>query len=83
VTIDLTAHVRAGDGVWWGQGGAESLPLVGALLDQLGAIGPVRAFSGLSLNRRLREELPEGLTLTSYGAMGELRAVSRPVGSRS
>lgn len=74
--IDLAPYVHAGDGVWWGQAGAEPLPLVGSLLDQLDTIGPVRAFSGLSLNRRLRE-LPDGLTLTSYGAMGELRAAGR------
>lgn len=70
--IDLTAHVRAGDGVWWGQAGAEAVPLVDALLDQVAGIGPVRAFSGLTFNRRLRE-VPAQLTLTSYGAMGELR----------
>ncbi|WP_121712115.1 acetyl-CoA hydrolase/transferase C-terminal domain-containing protein [Streptomyces sp. E5N91] len=76
MTIDLTAHVRSGDGIWWGQGAAEPFPLVDALLDQLEAIGPVRAFSGLTLNRRFRAHLPRELALTSYGAMGELRAVS-------
>lgn len=74
--IDLRPHVRAGDGVWWSQAGAEATPLVDALLDQVADIGQVRAFSGLTFNRRLRE-LPENLALTSYGAMGELRAVSR------
>ncbi|MCW2718482.1 acetyl-CoA hydrolase/transferase C-terminal domain-containing protein [Pseudonocardia sp.] len=71
--IDLTGHVRAGDGVWWSQAGAEATPLVDALLDQVGEIGPVRGFCGLSLNRRLGRELPAGLVMTSYGAMGELR----------
>lgn len=77
MTLDLGRFVRAGDGVWWGQGAAEPFPLVDGLLDQLGAIGAVRAFSGLSLNPRLRAELPAELALTSYGAMGELRAASR------
>jgi acyl-CoA hydrolase len=70
--IDLRPFIRAGDGVWWSQAGAEATPLVDALLDQVADIGPVRAFSGLTFNRRLRE-VPEQLTLTSYGAMGELR----------
>jgi acyl-CoA hydrolase len=74
--LDLRAHVRPGDGVWWSQAAAEATPLVDALLDQLPSIGPVTAFCGLTFNRRLRD-LPDDLALTSYGAMGELRAVSR------
>jgi acyl-CoA hydrolase len=75
--IDLRTHVAAGDGVWWGQGGAEPEPLVNALLDQVHAIGPVRAFCGLTWNPRLSEDLPDGLTVLSYGGLGELRRLSR------
>ncbi len=74
--MELFRHIRAGDGVWWSQAGGEAVPLVDALLDQVADIGPVRAFCGLSFNRRLRD-LPPQVRLTSYGAMGELRAVSR------
>lgn len=70
--IDLRSHIRPGDGVWWSQAGGEATPLVDALVDQVGDIGPVRAFCGLTFNRRLRE-VPAELTLVSYGAMGELR----------
>jgi acyl-CoA hydrolase len=70
--IDLRPHIQEGDGVWWSQAGAEATPLVDALLDQVADIGRVRAFSGLSFNRRLRD-VPSELTLVSYGAMGELR----------
>ncbi len=73
--IDLRAHMRAGDGVWWSQAGAEATPLVDALLDQVADIGPVRAFCGLTLNRRLADP-PAQLSLVSYGAMGELRRAS-------
>ena len=59
-------HIGPGDGVWWGQAGAEATPLVDALLDS-GV--PVRAFCGLTVNPRLRT-----LALTSYGALGQLRA---------
>lgn len=73
---DLSRHIRPGDGVWWSQAAAEATPLVDALLDQVGGIGPVRAFCGLTFNRRLRD-LPPELTVTSYGAMGELRRTPR------
>ncbi|GAA3237333.1 acetyl-CoA hydrolase/transferase C-terminal domain-containing protein [Pseudonocardia petroleophila] len=70
--IDLRRHVAAGDGVWWGQAAAEATPLVDALHAQVGDIGAVRGFCGIAPHRRDR---PPGLTLVSYGAMGELRRV--------
>ncbi|MFJ9173784.1 acetyl-CoA hydrolase/transferase family protein [Streptomyces sp. NPDC102360] len=75
--LDLTRHIRAGDGVWWGQGSAEPEPLVNALLDQADAIGPVRAFSGLTWNERLSGNLPPNLTVLSYGGLGRLRGLSK------
>jgi acyl-CoA hydrolase len=75
--IDLAAHIRAGDGVWWGQAGAEPEPLVNALLDQVDGIGPVRAFSGMTWNERLAGDLPRSLTVLSYGGLGQLRGLSR------
>jgi acyl-CoA hydrolase len=75
--IDLTPYVRTGDGIWWGQGGAEPEPLVTALLDQADAIGDLRAFCGLTWNERLSRDLPEALTVISYGGLGELRRLSR------
>ncbi len=59
--LDLRPHVREGDGVWWGQAGAEATPLVDALLDQLGDIGRVRGFCGLTFNPRLGGDLPAEL----------------------
>jgi acyl-CoA hydrolase len=75
--IDLTRLVSAGAGVYWSQGAAEPEPLIHALLDQVPSIGPVRAFCGLSWDRRLGEDLPEELSLLSYGAMGTLRSAAR------
>jgi acyl-CoA hydrolase len=75
--LDLTRWIRPGSGVWWGQASAEPEPLVNALLEQADAIGPVRAFCGLSWNERLSGGLPPSLTLLSYGALGQLRALSR------
>lgn len=75
--LDLTPYIRPGDGVWWGQAGAEPEPLVDALLDQADAIGGLRAFCGLSWNERLSRDLPSSVTLLSYGGLGDLRRLSR------
>jgi len=79
--IDLRKLLRAGDGVYWGQGGAEPEPLVNALLEQVEDIGPVKAFCGLTWNARLSGDLPhslpDNLTVLSYGGLGELRLLSR------
>jgi acyl-CoA hydrolase len=75
--LDLAPYIRPGDGVWWGQGPAEPEPLVNALLDQADAIGPVRAFTGMTWNERLSGGLPRGLTMLSYGGLGRLRGLSK------
>lgn len=75
--IDLAPFVRAGQGVWWGQAGAEPTPLVHALLEQVSSIGPVSAFVGLTWDARLTTDIPSELTLVSYGALGELRKPSK------
>ncbi|MDN5861531.1 MAG: 4-hydroxybutyrate CoA-transferase [Pseudonocardia sp.] len=74
--IDVSRHIRPGDGIWWSQAAAEPTPLVDALLAEAPALGPLTAFCGLTFNRRIRD-LPDNLRVTSYGAMGELRAASR------
>lgn len=75
--MDLARHIRAGDGVWWAQAGAEPLPLVTMLMEQVSAIGPVRAFVGLTLNSHLVDNLPPEISVVSYGGLGSLRELSR------
>lgn len=75
--IDLGAYIKDGDGVWWSQGAAEPDGLVAALVDQIDNIGAVRAFSGLTWNSRLVGQLPAGLSVISYGGLGELRRLSK------
>jgi acyl-CoA hydrolase len=75
--IDLSPYVRAGTGIWWSQASAEPTPLVHALLDQADELGPVHAFSGMSWNERLTTALPASVALSSYGALGALRALSK------
>ena len=66
----------------WGQGRAEPEPLVNALLDQAGAIGRLRAFSGLSWNDAAGRHVPATLRMLSYGGLGELRRLSQAAGLR-
>jgi acyl-CoA hydrolase len=75
--IDLSTYVRPGSGVWWTQAGGEPTPLVHALLDQADDLGPVRAFVGISWDERLTTEPPAGLDVESYGALGDLRLLSK------
>ncbi len=74
--IDLRGIVRAGDGVWWSQTSAEPTVLVRALLDQVGDIGPVRAFVGMTWDPGISRELPDEVSVVSYGGLGELRRLS-------
>lgn len=75
--IDVDAFLHPGNGVWWGQGSAEPEPLVNQMLDAVDRIGPIRAFSGLTWNERLTRDIPDNLTVVSYGGLGELRRLSR------
>jgi len=74
--IDLSRHIRPGSGIWWSQASAEPTVLVHALLDQADWLGPVRAFCGLSWDERLTTQLPDSITVISYGALGGLRQLS-------
>ncbi|MDR7254251.1 acyl-CoA hydrolase [Nocardioides sp. BE266] len=47
------------------------------MLDAVDRVGPIRAFSGLTWNERLSGDLPDGLTVLSYGGLGQLRQLSR------
>ncbi|RFA10501.1 4-hydroxybutyrate CoA-transferase [Subtercola boreus] len=75
--IDLTGLIHAGDEIWWSQTSAEPTPLVHALLDQLHDIGPVTAFVGLTFDKRITRNPPPELSIVSYGALGDLRHLSK------
>ncbi|TPG36517.1 acetyl-CoA hydrolase/transferase family protein [Mycolicibacterium hodleri] len=75
--IDLSAYLHAGDGVWWGQAAAEPRPLVDALITQSPRIGPLRVFTGLSWNDQLVHSIPVGVSMVSYGGLGELRQLGK------
>jgi len=75
--LDFSALLGPGDGLWWSQAGAEPEPLVNVLLDQAESIGQLSVFCGLSWNKRLAGRIPDGLSVVSYGGLGQLRSLSR------
>jgi acyl-CoA hydrolase len=68
---DLGRFIRPGDGVLWGQACAEPVVLVDAFLRLAHEISPLSAFLGLSW-RDFSEQIPTGLRVLSYGALGRL-----------
>jgi acyl-CoA hydrolase len=73
--LDLGRYVRPGDGVVWGQACAEPVVLVDAFLRLAHQISPLSAFLGLSW-RDFAEQVPAGLRVISYGALGRLGRVT-------
>ncbi|MGH8013723.1 MAG: acetyl-CoA hydrolase/transferase family protein, partial [Candidatus Binataceae bacterium] len=69
--LDLGELIRPNDGVVWGQGAGEPLPLIEALVAQRHRIGPVLAFiGGISYNNTIAPEHTDGIRFSAFGAMG-------------
>lgn len=64
--VDLTRWIRTGDRILWGQGNAEPLSLVQALIDQRHRVGRCKAFIGMHQSGLLRPEHADSIELTSY-----------------
>jgi len=73
--LDLSAYIRAGDMVTWGQASAEPQTLVETLIEQRHDLGGVDAFVGLSLSGLLKPEHCDAIRPVSYGALGTTRAL--------
>src|SRR5690606_3791629 len=69
--IDLSRYVRAGDTIWWNQGTAEPLTLTESLVRQRAAIGPCRAFLGVTSSATLQAGHSDFLSLLSYCGLGQ------------
>ena len=72
--LDLSAWVRPGDGVVWGQACAEPVALTSLLASQAADIGPLTAFLGVTLSDALEPLAMQSVTLTAYCASGRNRA---------
>ena len=69
-TLDLSAYIRVGDRITWGQGTGEPLRLIESLVEQRAAIGHVEVFLGISLVDTFQSEHFDHIHLISYGAVG-------------
>jgi acyl-CoA hydrolase len=76
--LDLGGIIRPGEQIVWGQGAGEPASLVEKLLEQRHRLGPADVFlAGVRSRRSLKPEHADVLTFTSFGAMGNLVALSR------
>ncbi|WP_405150616.1 acetyl-CoA hydrolase [Sphaerisporangium sp. NBC_01403] len=75
--LDLSAHVRPGDTVIWGQACAEPLTLTERLIEQRAAIGGFRCFLGAPASGTIRPEHADHVSFLSYCGSGGNRALYR------
>ncbi len=75
--LDLAAIIRPAEHIVWGQGAGEPSTLVEKLIEQRHRIGRASVFlGGVRSRRTLRPEHADVLTLSSIGAMGNLRGIA-------
>lgn len=75
--IDLSAYVKRGDRIVFGQACGEPTTLVEALIEQGAAIGDLSAFIATSFSGLFVPETANAFALSSMGAIGALRAMTK------
>ncbi len=73
---DLSAFIRPGDTVLWGQAGAEPLSLTRALVAQRHRLGRLRLFLGIGQSGVLQAEHADAFELLAYCGSGSNRALA-------
>jgi len=68
--LDLRKWIRPGDRVMWGQGSAEPLTLIDALVRQRADLGGVRVFLTISFSSALQPEYADHLSFEGFGGLG-------------
>ena len=68
--LDLRKWVRPGDRVLWGQGSAEPLTLIEALVAQRAMLGGVRVYLSISFSATLQPEHADHLSFEGFGGLG-------------
>lgn len=78
--LDLSAFVRAGDTVSWGQGPAEPVPLTQALMAQrnrIGRNGRFGVFLGATYSDTIKPEYADCISFSGYIGAGANRALAK------
>lgn len=73
----LREHVRPGDAIVWGQGTGEPIAITKALVRDSETLRPGRVFVGATFSDTLDPENGHNLQVSSYGAIGETRLLSK------
>jgi acetyl-CoA hydrolase len=68
--LDLRRWIKPGDRVMWGQGSAEPLTLIRALVDQRSQLGGIRVYLSISFSRVLQPEHADHLSFEGFGGLG-------------
>ena len=76
MSLDLSNVVRPGDGILWGQGGAEPQTLVEALVAQRAAFSGARLFLGVNYSGIVKPEHADHLRVSAYCGAGANRALA-------
>lgn len=76
-SLDLSAIVRPGDTVVWGQSTAEPQPLTQALMAQRHAIGRFNVFLGVTYSDTLKTEYADCVSFSAYCGTGGNRALAK------
>ncbi len=74
--LELRSVLRPGDGILWGQAGAEPQTLTEALVAQRAALGGVSVFLGINYSGIVRPEHADYLRLSAYCGAGHNRALA-------
>lgn len=75
--LDLSQFLKPGDRIVWGQACGEPTTLVELLIAQAPRIGPLSAFAATSFSGVLDAAAADEVALSSMGAIGELRALTK------
>lgn len=76
-TLDLSAYLRPGDRIVFGQACGEPTALVEALIAQGAAIGDLHAFIATSFSGLFTPDSAAAFRLSSMGAIGALRSMTK------
>ncbi len=74
--LEFSRLIKAGDGVIWGQGAAEPVPLTAALMAQRHDIGRFSVFLGATWSDSIRPEHADCVRLSAYCAAGRNRGLA-------
>ncbi|WP_250516899.1 acetyl-CoA hydrolase/transferase C-terminal domain-containing protein [Caballeronia sp. INDeC2] len=75
--MNLSALIRPGDTIMWGQSHAEPVTLMRALVGERHRIGRVRIFLGIGLSDVLKPEHADAFDFLAYCGSGSNRALAR------